>query len=550
VGDLSSPAPGGAIGVVSPHADDEKVVSDPRPHGFTHKAIVKSRPSRTRPGTAGVAPLRVKTGPVMSVGPEVPAVKEIPPKAADLSAWYTAACLKAELVSYSPVRGCVVLRPYGFGLWENLQRQLDERFKATGHENAYFPLLIPESLLMKEAEHVEGFAPEVAWVTQGGQEELTERLAIRPTSEVIIGTMYAQWVESHRDLPILINQWANVVRWEKATRPFLRTMEFLWQEGHTAHASAREAREETLRMLEVYRDFAENVAAVPVYAGIKSASERFPGAVETFAIEALMPDGKALQSATSHDLGQNFARAYDISFTDVDQQIKHAYTTSWGMSWRMLGAMIMTHGDDRGLRVPPKMAPIEAVFVPIVRSNDDRAVLACREAADVLSKAGFRVRVDTRDEQPGWKYSEWDVRGVPVRVEIGPRDVESGTAVVVRRDRPRGDKQQKQTVSVETLPRILPALLDDIQRSLYDQAKRFLDERTIQTRERSEFLEMCKARAGMIDIPWCERLECEAAVKAETGATTRVLRELTAGATSCTACGEPAKVNAYFAQSY
>jgi len=486
----------------------------------------------------------------MSAGPHTAVVKEIPPKAADLSAWYTAACLKAELVSYSPVRGCVVLRPAGFGLWENLQRELDARFKATGHENAYFPLLIPESLLMKEAEHVEGFAPEVAWVTHGGQEELTERLAIRPTSEVIIGTMYAQWVQSYRDLPILINQWANVLRWEKATRPFLRTMEFLWQEGHTAHASAEEAREETLRMLDVYRDFAENVAAVPVYAGVKSASERFPGAVETFAIEALMPDGKALQSATSHDLGQNFARAYDITFADVDQQIKHAYTTSWGMSWRMLGAMIMTHGDDRGLRIPPKMAPIEVVFVPIVRTNDDRAIAACREAANTLKAAGFRVKVDVRDEQPGWKYSDWDLRGVPVRVEIGPRDVDAGTAVLVRRDRAKGDPQQKQSVSVEALQRVLPALLDDIQRSLYAQAKQFLDERTIAASDRVSFYEMCKNRAGMIDVPWCARPECEAHVKAETGATTRLLRDLAAGATACIPCGEPAKVNAYFAQSY
>jgi prolyl-tRNA synthetase len=478
-----------------------------------------------------------------------PVVKEIPAKAADLSAWYTAACLKAQLVSYSPVRGCVVLRPYGFGLWENLQKQLDERFKATGHENAYFPLLIPESLLMKEAEHVEGFAPEVAWVTHGGQEELTERLAIRPTSEVIIGTMYAQWVESYRDLPILINQWANVLRWEKATRPFLRTMEFLWQEGHTAHASAEEAREETLRMLDVYRDFAENVAAVPVYAGAKSASERFPGAVETFSIEALMPDGKALQSGTSHDLGQNFARAYDIKFTDADQQIKYAYTTSWGMSWRMLGGMIMTHGDDRGLRIPPKMAPIEAVFVPIVRSNDDRALEACRNACDELAKAGFRVRVDARDEQPGWKYSEWDVRGVPLRIEIGPRDVDAGTAVIVRRDRAKGDPQQKQTASVEALPRLLPALLDDIQRSLFGEAKKFLSEHTLQTGNRAAFYDLCRNRAGMIDIAWCERTQCEAHVKAETGATTRVMHALESS-TACVACGEPAKVRAYFAQSY
>jgi len=479
-----------------------------------------------------------------------PVVKEIPPKTADLSAWYTAVCIKAQLVSYSPVRGCVVLRPYGYGLWENLQRQLDARFKATGHENAYFPLLIPESLLLKEAEHVEGFAPEVAWVTQGGSEELTERLAIRPTSEVIVGVMYAQWIESYRDLPILINQWANVLRWEKATRPFLRTMEFLWQEGHTAHASAQEAREETLRMLAVYRDFAENVAAVPVYAGEKSESERFPGAVETYSIEALMPDGKALQSATSHDLGQNFAKAYDISFTDADQQIKHAYTTSWGMSWRMLGAMIMVHGDDRGLRIPPKMAPLEAVFVPIVRTNDTRAVDVCKAEAKRLSEAGFRVRVDDRDEQPGWKYAEWDVRGVPVRIEIGPRDVDAKTAVLVRRDRAKGDPDQKRSVALDDVAAELPALLDDIQRTLYEQALAFLSGHTVRATAREEFYELCRTRAGMVDIAWCRLPACEAHVKAETSATTRNLRPLEGGETVCIACGEPARVRAYFAQSY
>lgn len=500
---------------------------------------------------------REKPGPVMSettpvtLGPSKGKdVKEIPPKAADLSAWYTAVCLKAELTSYSPVRGCVVLRPYGYGLWENLQKHLDAAFKATGHENAYFPLLIPESLLLKEAQHVEGFAPEVAWVTRGGQEELTEPLAIRPTSEVIIGVMYAQWIESYRDLPILINQWANVLRWEKATRPFLRTMEFLWQEGHTAHATAQEAREETLRMLEVYREFAQNVAAVPVYAGVKSESERFPGAVETFSIEALMPDGKALQSATSHDLGQNFSKAYDITFLDADQQIKHVYTTSWGMSWRMLGAMIMIHGDDRGLRIPPKMAPLEAVFVPIVRKGDDRAVAACHEAAKALREAGFRVKVDDRDQQPGWKYAEWDVRGVPVRIEIGPRDVDSGSAVLVRRDRAKEDKDQKRSVATGVLAQELRVLLDEIQASLYEQAKWFLDTHTFAVDDRAEFYEKCRARAGMIDIPWCGRAECEAHVKAETSATTRNTHPLRAGDTTCVACGEPAVVRAYFAQSY
>ncbi|MFZ1017466.1 MAG: proline--tRNA ligase [Candidatus Cybelea sp.] len=477
-------------------------------------------------------------------------VKEIPPKSADLSAWYTAVCLKAQLVSYSPVRGCVVLRPYGFGLWENLQRELDARFKATGHENAYFPLLIPESLLIKEAEHVEGFAPEVAWVTQGGSETLTERLAIRPTSEAMIGTMYAQWIESYRDLPILINQWANVVRWEKATRPFLRTMEFLWQEGHTAHANAQEAREETLRILDLYRDFAENVVALPVYAGRKSASERFPGAVETFSIEALMPDGKALQSGTSHDLGQNFGKAYDIKFVDADQAFNYAYTTSWGVSWRMIGGLIMAHGDDRGLRIPPKMAPIEAVLVPIVRSSDDRAIAACNALAQKLAAAGLRVRVDARDAQPGWKYSEWDLRGVPVRIEIGPRDIDAGTAVLARRDREKGDPDQRRSVALEEIVPVVRALLDDIQASLYQQAKAFLTSHTFATKDRSEFLELCSTRAGMVEIAWCERPECEADVKRATTATTRVLHDLKPGDTTCTACGEPAKARAYFAQSY
>ncbi|MGB8909257.1 MAG: proline--tRNA ligase [Candidatus Cybelea sp.] len=477
-------------------------------------------------------------------------VKEIPPKAADLSAWYTAACLKAELVSYSPVRGCVVLRPYGFGLWENLQKHLDSRFKATGHENAYFPLFIPESLLVREAEHVEGFAPEVAWVTRGGSEELAEPLAIRPTSEVIVGTMYAQWIESYRDLPILINQWSNVVRWEKATRPFLRTMEFLWQEGHTAHATAAEARDETLAILELYRDFTENVVAIPVYYGRKSAAERFPGAVETFTIEALMPDGKALQLGTSHDLGQNFAKAYDIKFVDADRAIKHVYTTSWGISWRMIGGLIMVHGDDRGLRIPPKMAPVEAVLIPIVRSNDSRAVEACHSLAAQLKDAGFRVRVDARDEQPGWKYSEWDLRGVPVRIEIGPRDVDAGTVVLARRDRNKDETGQRQSVALAQVAETLRELLDDIQISLFTRAKSFLADHTFVTEDRVEFLRLCRERAGMVDIAWCERPDCEANVKALTTATTRVVRPLEGANLVCVACGEPAKARAYFAQSY
>jgi prolyl-tRNA synthetase len=465
-------------------------------------------------------------------------VRDIPPKSADLSEWYQAICYRAELVSQAPVRGCLVLRPYGYGLWERLQAELDRRFKETGHENAYFPLLIPESLLVREAEHIEGFAPEVAWVTEGGGEKLAERLAIRPTSEVIIGTMYAEWVQSYRDLPILINQWANVMRWEKRTRPFLRTLEFLWQEGHTAHATEQEAAEEVARMLDVYRDVAENVAAVPVYLGEKSASERFAGANHTYSIEALMPDGKALQAGTSHELGQNFSRAYDISFQAEDQTQQFAWTTSWGMSWRMLGALIMVHGDDRGLRIPPKMAPIEVVIVPIVRGDGTAVLDAARGLFTACKKAGLRV-----------KLNEWDMRGVPLRIELGARDLEGGVATLVRRDRAFKEEGQKRTVPLDAIVAAIPSVLDEIQASLFAQAKAYLESHTVSTGDRAEFLRLLEERAGMIDIAWCERPECEAAIKEATSATSRNLRRPARSAT-CVACGEPATAQAYFAQSY
>jgi prolyl-tRNA synthetase len=477
-------------------------------------------------------------------------VKDIPPKADDLSEWYQAICYRAELVSQAPVRGCLVLRPYGYGLWERLQAELDRRFKETGHENAYFPLLIPESLLMREAEHVEGFAPEVAWVTEGGGEKLTERLAIRPTSEVIIGTMYAEWLQSYRDLPILINQWANVMRWEKRTRPFLRTLEFLWQEGHTAHATQAEAAEEVARMLEVYREVAEDVAAVPVYVGEKSVNERFAGAIHTYSIEALMPDGKALQSATSHELGQNFSRAYDITFSAEDQTQQYAWTTSWGMSWRMLGALIMVHGDDRGLRIPPKMAPVEVVIVPIVRGDGTAVLDAARGLLRECKAAGLRAKLDDRDGQsPGFKFNEWDMRGVPLRIEIGARDLEAGVATLVRRDRAFKEEGQKRTVPLSEVVAAIPAALEEIQASLFAQAKAFLTAHTIATSDRTEFFRLLEERAGMIDIAWCERPACEDAIKAESGATSRNLRR-PAGAATCVACGEPATAQAYFAQSY
>ncbi len=478
-----------------------------------------------------------------------PLVKEIPPKLADLPEWYQAVCYKAELVSLAPVRGCVVLRPYGYGLWERLQAELDSRFKATGHENAYFPLLIPESLLAREQEHVEGFVPEVAWVTQGGGETLTERLAIRPTSEVTIMTMFAKWVQSYRDLPLLINQWANVLRWEKRTRPFLRTLEFLWQEGHTAHASREEAAEEVQRMLGVYKDVAENVAAIPVYAGEKSESERFPGALHTFSIEALMPDGRALQAGTSHEFGQNFSRAYDIQFAAEDQTLQFAWTTSWGMSWRMLGATIMVHGDDRGLRIPPKLAPLEAVIVPIFRGEGGEVLAACERTAAALRGAGRRVRVDLRNQTPGWKFNEWELRGVPVRVELGARDLAQGVATLVRRDRAFREEGQKTTVPLDEVPARLGILLDEIQQSLFDHAKAFLKSHTLAAEDRDTLYTLLRRRAGMLDIPWCGRPECEAHVKAETSAGTRNVRRPARGE-RCIACGEPAKVQAYFAQAY
>jgi prolyl-tRNA synthetase len=476
-------------------------------------------------------------------------VKEIPPKAADLSEWYQAVCYKAELVSLAPVRGCLVLRPYGYALWERLVAELDARFKATGHENAYFPLLIPESLLVREAEHVEGFAPEVAWVTEGGGEKLAERLAIRPTSEVIIGTMYAEWVQSYRDLPILINQWANVLRWEKRTRPFLRTLEFLWQEGHTAHSTEREAAEEVARMLDVYEDVAQNVCAVPVYKGEKSASERFAGANHTFSIEALMPDGRALQSATSHELGQNFAKAYDIKFAAEDQSVQFAWTTSWGMSWRMLGALLMVHGDDRGLRLPPKMAPLEAVIVPIQKGDSSEVLTAARELYDRLRAAGLRVKLDTRDLRPGNKFADWEMRGVPLRLELGAQDLASGTVTVVRRDKNKGEEGAKIALPAGDVAAALPDLLAAIQAGMFAQARTFLREHTVTARDAEEFYRLLRARAGMIEIPWCARPECEAHVKSETSASTRNLHPLREPAT-CVACGEPATVRAYFAQSY
>ncbi len=472
-------------------------------------------------------------------------MKSIPLKSADLSDWYTQVCLRAQLVDYAPVRGCIVLRPYGHAIWELIRDEFDRRFKASGHQNAYFPLLIPESLLAREAEHVEGFAPEVAWVTEGGGEKLTERLAIRPTSEVIIGMMYARWVQSHRDLPILINQWANVVRWEKATRPFLRTLEFLWQEGHTAHATQAEAAEEVQRMLEIYREVAEDVLCLPVITGRKSEHEKFAGAAATFAIEALMPDGKALQAGTSHELGQHFAKAYDIKFTDADEQIKYAWTTSWGVSWRILGGVIMTHGDDRGLILPPSIAPHQVVVVPIPKKGDDSIASAAREIAESL-RGVARTHVDDRQEQTApWKFNEWEMRGAPLRAEIGPRDIAAGQVTLARRD-----TREKIAVPRAQLAQRVTELLAEIQQALYARARDERDRRTVVASDRAALVAGLVAQSGFVEAPWCERTECELAIKAETSAVSRVIIGDAMPGAVCAFCGCPAAVRAYFARSY
>ncbi len=448
-------------------------------------------------------------------------VEDLTDQTDDFSRWYNEVVRKAQLADYSPVRGSMVIRPYGYGLWENMQRLLDRRIKETGHQNAYFPLLIPESLLQLEADHVEGFAPECAWVTHGGREQLEERFAIRPTSEAIIGHMYSKWIESYRDLPILINQWANVMRWEKVTRLFLRTAEFLWQEGHTAHATEQECLEEVLRMLEVYRDFVETELAIPVYPGKKSDAERFAGAQDTYTIEALMKDGKALQAGTSHHLGQHFAKVFDITYQDEQGKRQFVWQTSWGVSTRLVGALVMTHGDDQGLRLPPNVAPIQAVIVPIWRKDADRSSVL-EFIAKVKAAVGkdVRLHVDDRDQySPGWKYNEYEMRGVPVRLEIGPKDVANAAVMSVRRDT-RG----KESIPLANLAERLPVLLDEIQRSLFEQAKAFRAENTVMVGTKDEAIAHFGAeKRGFVAMPWDGSAAVEGEIKERCGATLRCM---------------------------
>jgi len=477
-------------------------------------------------------------------------VEEIVDQEDNFSQWYNQVVRKAELADYAPVRGCMIIRPYGYAIWENLQRLLDARFKETGVDNAYFPLLIPRSFLEREAEHVEGFAPEVAWVTRGGGEELEEPLAIRPTSETIIGHSFAKWIQSYRDLPLLINQWNNVMRWEKRTTLFLRTSEFLWQEGHTAHRTAEEAEERTKMMLEVYRAFTEEEAAIPVLTGRKSENEKFAGALRTYAIEVMMGDGKALQVGTSHNLGQNFAKGCEMQFLDDDGQRKYCYTTSWGMSTRMIGGLIMVHGDKNGLMLPPRLAPYQVVIVPIWRKDAEKdAVSGLVERVAKMLKGKVRVKVDWSENTPGWKYNEWEMRGVPLRMEIGPRDVQNNSVMLVRRD-----NRVKESVTVEGLEMRLPALLDEVQRAMFERAVEFRRANTYSTESYDEFKEIIGSeKRGFVRVKWAEDSEAELKIKEETKATLRVIPfDQPEGGVQgkCFYTGKPATCEAIFARSY
>jgi prolyl-tRNA synthetase len=476
--------------------------------------------------------------------------EKLPTQSENFAEWYNQLVLKAELADYSPVRGCMVVRPYGWALWENIQQALDRRFKATGHVNAAFPLLIPMSFLEKEKEHVEGFSPELAVVTIGGGETLEEPLVVRPTSETIIGYMYAKWIKSYRDLPVLINQWGNVVRWEMRTKLFLRTLEFFWQEGHTAHATREEAEEETLRMLQVYTDFAVNEAAVPVVPGIKTASEKFAGAVQSTTIEAMMRDTRALQSGTSHFLGQNFAKAFEIRFLDWHNELQYVWTTSWGLSTRFIGAIIMTHGDDQGLILPPRLAPTQVVIVPIYRSDEEKSLVlpAARSIREQLVDGGIRVHLDEREElTPGFKFNDWEMRGVPLRIEIGPRDVANQSAALARRDRP--GKAGKSFVPADSIVGTVKDTLADIHTSLYERALAFRQANTHEPKDYEDLKQI--VQNGWAFAWWCGKDECEAKIKEDTRATARCIPlEQPGGEGSCVFCGERADKKVYFARAY
>jgi len=473
------------------------------------------------------------------------AVSQIPKRDENFSEWYTQVALRAELADYAPVKGFMAIRPYGFAIWEGIQAYLDRRFKETGHVNAYFPLLIPESFLQKEAEHVQGFAPQVAWVTHGGDEELSERLAVRPTSEAIILPMYAKWIQSYRDLPVLLLQWNSVVRWEKSTRLFLRTAEFLWHEGHTAHRTAEEADQECRLILNIYKELLEEVLAMPVLVGTKTPTERFAGADNTYALEALMPDGQAIQAGTSHYLGQKFAKAFNVKFLDSDNQEKYIWSTSWAVTTRLIGMLIMGHGDDRGLMLPPKIAPYQVVIVPILGKEDDKVLPTARELSKSLGQR-FRVKLDDRDAYtPGWKFNEWELRGVPVRLEIGPRDVAAGQAVLVRRT-----GGGKETVSLQQVADTLKRVLEEIQSEMFRRGKVFLEAHTGVAATLDELVRTLEKVKGFVRVGWCEMQSCEDTIREKTGASPRVIPLDSKATGACPVCGMPAKVFVYYARAY
>jgi len=471
-------------------------------------------------------------------------VEEITSMDEDFARWYTDIVKKADLIEYTSIKGCCVFRPYAYALWENIQHVLDSKFKELGHENVYMPMFIPESLLEKEKDHVEGFAPEVAWVTHGGHEKLQERMCVRPTSETLFCEHYSNIIQSHRDLPKLYNQWCSVVRWEKTTRPFLRSMEFLWQEGHTAHATAEEAQEETIRMLNVYADFCENYLAIPVVKGRKTDKEKFAGAVATYTIESLMHDGKALQSGTSHNFGDGFAKAFGIQYSDKDNKLQYVFQTSWGVTTRLIGAIIMVHGDNSGLVLPPRIAPKQVMMGPIAMHKEGVKEKAT-EICDMLKKT-LRADIDLSDKTPGWKFAEYEMKGIPVRLEIGPKDIENNCCVLVRRD-----TGEKISASLDGIEETVAKLLEDIQNNLYNKALEHRDEHTYTATDYDSFKEIVETKPGFVKSMWCGDEACENKIKEDTGATARCMPfEQEELSETCVCCGKKAKKMVYWGRAY
>ena len=469
-------------------------------------------------------------------------VKEVADINTDFAGWYTDVVLKTDLVDYGPVKGTMVIKPYGYAIWEQLQSYADKRFKEVGVQNAYFPMFIPESYLKREAEHVEGFAPEVAVVTYAGGQELSEKLIVRPTSETIICEMYAKWIKSYRDLPVRMNQWCNVVRWEKTTRPFLRTSEFLWQEGHTVYAKPEDAQDDVERMLNIYIDVAQKLLAIPVLNGRKTEREKFAGAVATYGIEAIMRDGKCLQAGTSHNLGQNFAKASNIRFLNKDGVLEYGYSTSWGISTRLIGALVMVHGDERGLKLPPNVAPIQVVIIPVA-SHKEGVIEKCQEVAKQLQNAGVRVKLDDSKNTPGWKFNEYEMKGVPVRLEIGPRDIENGVATFVRRD-----TREKAQLSLDTIATEIPLILEQVQQNMFVMAKANLDNAIVETDDYNTMVSEINNRKVALSYH-CGEKDCEEEIKNKTTIKTRVIHSYD-DTHKCIYCGKQSKYRVYFGKQY